>query len=248
VTGTVGKAHTRCVVRDDAEVLRRRLYAPGASATDVARYRDLGAVPTGPHPADPVRAPRRRSHALLVPLVVLALIAGGVGVARVAAHDTAAPFVAVVLPPTRIPLPSADRESVRDALASGDDVAVAAFLGAHRAPPALATATRSQLVEQSGTGSATVDLDAGSAATFQGRATVLLVLDRSAEVGWTTFRRAVDDAGLRTLERQQRRRGTQEAGGLTADTYRYSSGDRPVEIRVDAPSGVRWAVEVVFTD
>lgn len=240
------EAHTRGVAREDAEVLRRRLYAPGASAADVAHYRGL--VPAVALPTDPV--PRRgfRPRSLLVPLVVVAVIVSGVAIARVAASAATVPVVPVVLPPQRIPLSSADRASIRTALASRDDIAVAGFLVAHRAPPALLTATRSLLVEQTGTGRATVDLDPDSAATFQGRATVLLVLERSAEVGWTTYRRRVDPSGVRALERQQQRRGSQEAGGLTGDTFRYSSGDRPVEIRVDAPAGTRWAVEVVFTD
>ena len=244
--------HTRRVAREDAEGLRRRLYAPGASSADLERYRGTGPARHLPVAvADPARLPppvRRRTSALVVPLVVAVLVVGAFVVARGAGRSATASIVPVVAAPTGLTISPDDRQAVRDALASRDDAAVASFLVSHRAPPALLTASRSLLVEQTGTGTATVGVDPESAAAFRGRATVLLVLGRSSDAGWTTFRRTVDASGARTLEPQRERRGPQAAGGLTTDTYRYGSGAQPVEVRVGAPKGVRWAVEVVFTD
>lgn len=236
------EAQTRRVTRADAEGLRRRLYAPGASTADVDRYREVAPQPAARE------APRRRRLARVVPGVLMVLVVSGILLAGAAARSVTPAVVPVVAAPTVLQVSDADRRAIREALAARDDIAVAGFLLARRAPPALRTATRSLIVEQTGTGPATVGVDPESAAAFRGRATVLLVLGRAGEAGWTTFWRRVDASGIRTLERQQQRAGRQEAGDLTTATYRYGSGEQPVKVRVRAPAGVRWAVEVVFTD
>jgi hypothetical protein len=236
-------------MREDAEVLRRRLYAPGASAADVERYRGLGIAVRVVPPEDRPPVARRRSPArLLRPVALAVVILAGLALVRVAAREATPVTVPVVRAATAVAMPATDRAAMRTALAERDDVAVAGLLLAYRVPPALRTATRSLLVEQTGSGTATVPVDPQSSRVFRGRATVLLVLDRAARAGWTTSWRRVDGSGVRTLERQQERSGLQSAGEPTSATYRYGSGEQPVQVRVDAPDGVRWAVEVVFTD
>lgn len=241
------EAHTARVAREDVEGMRRRLYAPGASTADVDRYRGLGVVQRAV-PLEDRRQVLRRRPRILVPAVVAALVLSGIAVATGAARSAIPVVVPVVRAPTAIAIGPGDRETVVEALGAQDDVTVAGFLLDHRATPELLTATRSLLVEQSGIGSATVQVDPESASAFRGRATVLLVLDRSVRAGWTTYWRRVEASGALTLERQQQRAGQQPAGGLTAATYRYGSGEQPVEVKVQAPTGVRWAVEIVFTD
>lgn len=240
------------MVRDDAEALRRRLYAPGASEADVDRYRVVEPAPVRTAPAPPPPEPdeaaiplstRRR---LLLPLVALALVAavsGGIAIARATgARPTA------VLAATPIPMTTEDRQDIESTLAQGNSGGIAAFLVTHRATPALRTATRLYTLEHAGVGDGTFELTPVPAEAFQGRATVLLVLEQGGEARWTALRRQVDPSGEQQDVAQRTRGGEQAAGVLTTDTFRYASGDRPVELRVQAAPGARWGVAVVFSD
>jgi hypothetical protein len=238
------------VVRDDAEDLRRRLYAPGASADDVARFREAGPAPGAAAVLEdpPPPAPSRRGR--LVRLLVLAglgvlgvLVVTGIALAR----STTAAQEAVPAP-TPVPRTADDRLEIQDDLAVGNGAGIAAFLVTHRPPPALVHVRRAFTVERAGTGDGVAEIFPVTAATFEGHATVLMVLARSGDAGWTLLRRQVDSSGEQRLVQQRQRRGVQEAGVLTTDTFRYASGDRPVEVHVKAPAGVRWGLAVVFSD
>lgn len=235
--------HTGCVVREDAEELRRRLYAPGASADDVDRFREVApaavAVLDDPLP----RPPRRRLVPLLAVLGLAVLVVAGIAVARITTTSEAA-----VPAPTPVRMSADDRQEIEDNLAAGNGAGIAAFLVTHRSPPALLDVHRAFTFEASGTGDGVAVVSPVGAQTVEGRATVLLALARSGEGGWTVFRRQVGPGGEEQLIRQRQRAGEQEAGALTTDTFRYASGDRPVEIHVTAPAGVRWGVAVVLSD
>lgn len=244
--------------REDAEALRRRLYAPGASDEDLDRFRSSGgvepAVRTGrsaPPPPEPtaaaapvaVRAPARRRRTVLVVAAVVVLIAGGLGAVRLLADPgPTAPA------PTPVAMAAQDRRDVEDYLAAGDYAGISAFLVTHRALPQLQDATRNDIVERMGTGDAVVTLSPVPPQAVSGRATVLLVIGGGGRAGWTTLRREVDSTGEQRYVPQVRREGFQQSGLITTHTYRYTAGNRPVELRVAVPPGVRWGAAVVFTD
>lgn len=240
-------------MREDAEALRRRLYSRGASEADLERYRQAGGTaepgggrvePTSAAPRAPrVPARRRGLRAAVVAVVAVAVLGGGIAVSRLTAGSRpAAPT------PTPIAMSERDRSGLRQNLALGDYAGIAAFLVTHRAPESLQTATRADTVERTGVGDGTVSLSPVSAQAVSGRVTVLVVLAESANADWTTLRRSMDPSGEQRYVRQVQRAGPQEAGVLTTHTYRYSSGDRPIELRVSAPDGVRWGAAAVFTD
>jgi hypothetical protein len=253
------------MVREDAEALRRRLYAPGASDADRARYAALGAgddaapapvehapvevsaapVDAAPGTPPPASAParRRRARTLIIgAAVVVALIVGGITAARLAADGRPSGP-----PPTPIAMTDEDRQSLRDNLTVGGYAGIAAYLLTHRVLP-LTGATRIDPVEGKGVGKGVVSLSPVSPETVRGRATVLFVTAGAAEVTWTTLRRKVDASGEQLYVSQVQRSGFQQGGQLTTHMYRYASGDRPVELRVDVPDGVRWGAAVVFSD
>ncbi|GAA4741787.1 hypothetical protein GCM10025783_11260 [Amnibacterium soli] len=247
------------MVREDPEALRRRLYAPGASEADRARYEAAGRVakagpaqpaPREPEPpedpavpAAPPPARRRRVGAAIAGgAVVVALLVGGITAARLAADgQPSAP------PPTPVPMSDEDRRTVQENLTLGNFGGIAAFLVTHRAL-SLGDPTRVETLERRGIGEGTVRLSPVPPETVRGRATVLLVTAGSAQVDWTTLRREVDPSGEQQYVQQEERGGFQQGGQITVHTYRYGSGDRPVELHVTAPDGVRWGAAVVFTD
>jgi len=237
-------------MRDDAEALRRRLYAPGASEADVERFLAAEAVlVAGPEPSPPLEealpagAPRRRPLVVAV-LVLVALLA----VLAFAAARGAAGARDAEVPPTPLRMTEADRQDIANAFAGGSSAGIAAFLVTHRAPPALRTATRFFTEEHVGIGTATVDLEPAPAEAFSGRATVMLVLEQPGRVAWSAFRRQVDAAGEQRLVLQRQRGGDLDGEQLTSDTFRYASGDRPVQVRIQAPPGARWGFAVVYSD
>lgn len=231
--------------REDAEDLRRRLYAPGASPADVDRYRVVEPpAHEAPVPEALPAGPARRRYLLTAAVVVVAaVVATGVTVARLSAA-TESPLLA----PTPIAMSAEDRADSEQFLADGDGGGIAAFLLTHRVTPQLASATRFTTLEDAGTGDGTFEVTGVPAVAFQGRATVLLVLEHDGDARWTTFRRQVDPSGEQRLVRQRARGGHQDAGVITTDTFRYGSGDRPIEVRVQAPAGDRWGIAVVLTD
>lgn len=233
--------HTGAVVREDAETLRRRLYAPGASPADLDRYRSTGAGV----PRSAARTPPRRRGRVVVVLIVAALTAtvGGVATARLAA-DAGPPVPA----PTPVAMTAVERQEIAEQLARGDAAGIAAYLITHPSPPGLRTATRFDTVERHGVGDTVVTLSPVLTEAVQGRATVLVALARTGRAGWTAQRRTVDAAGRQRTVRQAERAGTQEAGALTTHTFRYPSGERPIELHVQVPEGTRWGIAVVFSD
>ncbi|MGT2427157.1 hypothetical protein [Amnibacterium kyonggiense] len=239
------------MMREDAEALRRRLYAPGASEADVDRFRDAGAVDAAaadPVPAGAADPPQRRpartravilgALALAVLVVVLAVAAGR------AATGTERPET----PLTVLPMTAEDRQDVADAFVDGRSAGIAAYLVTHRAPPTLRTATRLFTEEHAGTGPATVDLDPGPASAVEGRATVLVALQQAGRVSWSAFRRQVDATGEQRLVLQRERGGELDGDQLTDDAFPYRTGDRPVQVRIDAAPGARWGFAVVYSD
>jgi len=246
------------MVREDPEELRRRLYAPGASDADRDRYEAAGAVakaapaePVQVAPASAVAAPpppdapvrrRRRGTLIAGAAVVVALLVGGITAARLAADGRPSGPA-----PTPVAMSDEDRRSVEENLTLGNYAGIAAFLVTHRVL-SLGNPSRVETVEKMGVGNGTVRLSPVPPETVRGRATILFVTAGSAQAGWTTLRREVDPSGEQQFVQQVQRSGFQQGGQITTHTYRYSSGDRPVELRITVPDGVHWGAAVVFTD
>lgn len=229
-------------MREDAEALRRRLYAPGAEGDDVDRYRAAGG---GAEAAAPRRRTvrRPRASAVLVTAVILVLIVVGIGVARIAARPTPTGPA-----PTPLAVDAADRRGFEQNLEQGRAAGIAAYLITTRTLARFSGATRFDTIEDKGVGDGVITLPPIDAAAVEGRATVFLVVDVPGQVGWSTLRRTFDQAGAQQLVPQVHREGQQQPGIVTVHTYRYSSGNRPVELEVVAPDGVRWGAAVVFSD
>jgi hypothetical protein len=233
------------VVRDDAEALRRRLYAPGAAGDDVDRYRAARGGAEAQQEAPDRTAPRPRSRAGtgVAVAIAVALALGGIGVARVAARPQSTSPA-----PTPLAVEAADRGSFEQNLALGNAAGIAAYLLTTRPLPIFRGATRFDTLEDTGVGDGTVVLSPVVAEAVAGTATVLVVTDQPALIGWTTLRRKIDVSGEQEYVRQVRRESMQTAGVLTGHRFRYAPGNRPVELRIEAPEGVRWGAAVVFSD
>jgi hypothetical protein len=247
------------MAREDAEALRRRLYAPDASAEDVDRYRAVAPraevvdqaepipadapAPLAPEPLRRARPARRRRVPLVVTgLVLAAVVAVALVVPRVV--DRPADRVA----PAVVSSDAQDRVAFLQNLDIGNQAGIAAYLVTHEPPPGLTGSSRYFTIERAGVGDRQIELGRVPADAIKGRATVLLVLGADGEAGWRTLRREVDSTGEQRYVPQRTRGGQQAAGVLTGTTFRYADGDRPVLLRVDAPAGVRWGVAVVFSD
>lgn len=228
-------------MREDAEALRRRLYAPGAEGDDVDRYRAAG----GGAEAAPRRRTVRRPRAgiVLVAAIAVVLVVVGIGVARITARPTPTGPA-----PTPLAVDATERRGFEQNLEQGRAAGIAAYLITTGTLPRFSGATRFDTIEDKGVGDGVMTLPPIDAAAVQGRATVFLVVDVPGQVGWSTLRRTFDPAGAQQLVPQVHREGQQQAGIVTVHTYRYSSGNRPVELQVAAPEGVRWGAAVVFSE
>ena len=232
-------------MREDAEALRRRLYSPGAEADDVYRYRAAGGGSEAVPVAVRVRRPRRRPRVriVLVAAIAVLLVAAALGVARFSTQP-----VSTGPAPTPLAVDPADRQGFEQNLAEGKAAGIAAYLITTAPLPRFRGTSRFDTIEDKGVGGGVVTLAPVDAAAVSGRTSVFLVVDVPAQVGWSTLRRQVDPSGEERFVPEVHRESRQQAGILTIHTYRYASGDRPVELQVEAPDGVRWGAVVVFSD
>ncbi|WP_375387551.1 hypothetical protein [uncultured Amnibacterium sp.] len=246
---------------DPADDLRRRLYAPGASAADVARYRTLAGPEPEPGTAAPSPDPRpdpparRRRTALLAAgglLTALAVGAAGIAVAGGRGPDPAAtrtpPAVAVPVQ-TTLPIEVAARVGFVRALASGGDAGLLQFFldNPDARPDAIRTISRAASDEYHGTGSGTIALEPSALAERGGRMTVLVVLDDAAKFEWRATRLAQSNDRSGPEVPVDRRSGLLQPGEVGTTTIAYRSG-APTSLLVLVGEGVRWGAVVVFTD
>lgn len=186
-----------------------------------------------------------RGRPALAAVVAAVVLVGGVVAVRAASSDPVEDLPA----PRQLAADRADRQAFEENLAVGGQAGISAYLVTHPSPRGLRGATRFDTIERNGAGPAAIDLTpVPPEAVSGGRATVLLVLAESGRAVWSTVRRERDSSGQERYVRQVRRGGEQLAGVLTATTFRYGAGDRPVRLRIDVPDGARWGVAVVFSD
>jgi hypothetical protein len=84
-------------------------------------------------------------------------------------------------------------------------------------------------------------------APASGRATVILVVSRSARVGWTLSAAPYLHAGDANNVIGTRA-GDAEPGTPSFASLRYHVATAPAVLRVEVPDGVRWGVAVVLSD
>jgi hypothetical protein len=241
----------------DLEALRRACYAPGATDDDRERYRaalDAQAA-TAPAPlrtAAPARRRRGRPALLLAPAVAAAVCIAAIATPHPAPTPTgsATTFASVFHRPQRAiaPAPRASvgagaRTAFLANLGRGRDAGIRGFLAVNPTA-ALLHANRSAIVELHGTGAATRAIDTGTSWSGHGHATVLLVLGSEARAGWTAYRRYTSGGGSSALVS---RAGERAAGALTATTFDYGAGAKPVRLTVEVPDGVTWGAAVLLT-
>ena len=192
------------------EALRRRLYSPGATQEDRARYRAAvdaaratSAEPRPPVPwnteapvaAVPARPPGRHRR---LAVAVGSVAAVGVAIAVVAPHrpastpSTEASHAAIraaavhsagPLPPSPVSIDDATRAAFLRGLERGGSPGIVRFLVTHRVAADLAT-TPLHLIERHGSGPQALALDAPAAPLAPGHATVFLVTGLAGWAGW----------------------------------------------------------------
>ena len=247
----------------ELEALRQRLYVPGATQQDrdafaaaeaeqaaaraAAASRSAVDEPAAGPP--PMRDPGRPARAVPRRL----LVAGaGVGVAALAAASASALLARPQGPTPRAPITLAlteeDRVELLQNLARGGAAGIGAYLVTHRSPPGLGDATSYTTAELHGRGPAVVAIDPDGFVPDAGRATVLVVADRSGAVSWTASRLGTAGSPAVRLIRITSRGGDQVAGALTTATFSYTAGRRPVRLAVTVPDDVRWGAAVVLSD
>ncbi|MCU1472746.1 hypothetical protein [Amnibacterium sp.] len=261
--------------RDEVSVeeLRRRLYSPGATGEDHARYRAAieaaQAARIEPPPADepvpetPSDAPSprlsRRPRGLMVAVGSGAVVIATLAV--LALHPPApspptpavqAPVRAETLdpadappPPSPVDIDEGTRAGFLRNLEAGRTAGIGPYLAAHLAG-SLGTAVP-RVLEWRGRGPETLTLVRPAAALAQGRATVFLVTELAGWAGWTAYRAGTAYEGRDYLQTEAGRAGNQEGGALTAGSFDSASGDRPLRLDVDVPAGVPWGLAIAFS-
>lgn len=226
--------------------MRRRLYAPGVTAQDVARYEAAAGVPEEePAPAPPP-APRRPRRAVVVGAAVLAavvLVGAAVALSRTAERRAATASPTATIPnviDARVPLAASMRTALVARLRDGRSAGMLDLVEADPGlrPPQLTTVGRAASTEYSGTGPTVLRLDPSALAERGGRATVIVVL---AGTGGYTWRA---DRGERLIAAHA---SAAQAGEPVASTFAYGPG-APDRLLLLVPDRARWGAVVVFTD
>ncbi|GAA2753645.1 hypothetical protein [Amnibacterium kyonggiense] len=233
---------------EELDALRRRLYAPGVTAQDVARYEAAAGVPeAAPAPASPPAAPRRPRRAALIGVAVLAaavLVGATLAVARTTEHratPSASPTATIPeVIDARVPLAASMRTALVARLRAGRSAGMLDLVEADPGlrPPQLTTVGRAASTEYSGTGPTVLRLDPSALAERGGRATVIVVL---AGTGGYTWRA---DRGERLIAAHA---SAAQAGAPVASTFAYGPG-APDRLLLLVPDRARWGAVVVFTD
>lgn len=267
------RAYDRRVAGADRDeilaALRARVYGPHATEADRLRYRAAvdaaaaspaaeGAPGGGAEPAadsDPADGPlvpipsTRRGRGL--PRRRAALITAGVAVlaaVTAVAVETTRTSETGLVQPSPVTSDGESQLEFEQALGTGGDAGIAAYLVTHRSPPALRSATRFTTVELHGVGDAIRTLRPPAIGATAGRATVFFVQSTDSVASWRVLASLASTQGDADSPVLAARGGLQDAGVLTSATIRYPSGRMPVQLRVTVPDGVRWGAAVVYSD
>jgi hypothetical protein len=251
---------------DRSDALRRRLYAPDATAEDLAAFRATQAAPPSTSPpreaVDPVPPPTvdgRHGHrgrvlaavggVLLVAAVVGALLTTRSVGASIAPTTAASPRVAEPDAQARIPASSAARMRFAMSLQMGDHAGILDYFlkNPTALPPMLRTPRHADSTEYSGQGSSTIALDPSALAEHGGRVTVVLVTDRTATFSWDAGRIAQHNDRSGPVVTLASHAGSAQVGEPVSVTFRYT-GSPPARLSLYLDDTVKWGAVVVFTD
>lgn len=234
----------------DEDALRRRLYAPDATDSDVARYVAI-APPLPDALPEPATAPPRRRHGLalagagligaaLLGVLAATLAGGSVAAPRPSARVTPTPPVDAVL------TTATSRDTFVASLDDGDAAGLAPYFLAHpeSLPGPLRTTTRADSDEYHGSKDTAITLDPSPAALRGGRLTVVIVAARDTELRWNAT--AEGDGRLVNVPGAARVLHL-TAGVPVSATVRYS-GEAPSTLVVIDRADVPWGALVTFTN
>jgi hypothetical protein len=224
--------------------LRRRIYAPDATAEDGERYRAaLAAAEGGPVSDLPVAGPRRSPKApgiRLVAATLAVLVAAALAalLPRVAAGPTVPAFSPITIDATA-------RAQLLRNLAEGGPPGLTTYLLTHRT--FRSTALRQNPMEHWGIGPGAVSLTLSQPSTEPGTVAVVLVCDHAGAASWTAFSLRPEPGSDDPQGPLADRTGRLDAGVPAAATFSYPAGHPPLRLWIEVPKGVRWGAEVLFT-
>lgn len=238
---------------DPLDPLRRRLYAPRATAADVDRYVEAAGARPSTAESSPEAAPhvRRRSRTVIVvaALVVVGLLVAAITVGSTV-HRSSAPTPAVRTAETQVlAVPAPPRAAFVRNLRAGRDAGLSAYFFAHpeARPAQLTTLQRAATEEHHGRGAQVVRLAPSSAADHGGRLTVILILADGGAAGWSASRTATGTGHVPVEQVVAAARDGYAPGAPAGVTVRYA-GKAPDRLRVQAPEGDPFGVVAVFSN
>ncbi|HEY8320078.1 MAG TPA: hypothetical protein VIG76_14755 [Amnibacterium sp.] len=240
----------------EVDALRRRLYAPDASAEDLERYRaaeqadsDLAAV-TPASEAAPVRRGRLLGVGAVLAALGVAAVGLAVGTRPPAVAPSLAPAASAAAPAQALidyealAIPAAVRTSFVDEVRRGHPIGLQQYFDDHPAqqPRQVVSGLRENSVEQAGTGSALLDIPPAGAATDGGQLTLVLTVDRPTTARWSLVAPGNrDDGDWVALDAVQGRPGLPAVASLPYTPL------RPTRVAITVPAGVRWDLMTIFT-
>ena len=241
----------------EVDALRRRLYAPDATAADLERYRAVEQVDAAPGTTEPAAGTShvRRGPVLSAAGVLVVLGVAAVGLALGTSAPTATPTLAPApsaAPPTQVvadyealAIPPAVRTAFVEEVRRGRPIGLQQYFTDHPAqqPRQVLSGLRENSVEQAGTGSAVLDIPTAGAAGDGGQLTLVLTVDRPTTAQWSLVAPGNRDDGDRiALDDVQGLPGQPAVASLPYTPL------RPTSLAITVPAGVHWDLMTIFTD
>ncbi|MGT2427129.1 hypothetical protein [Amnibacterium kyonggiense] len=223
------------------DALRRRLYRPGSTESDVLRYLAERSDVAPDAPPETVPAlPRARIRRLLPAAALTATAAAAVA-------------VALVVPPGRPPAPrpsalgsatSSPAPVLVQDIGDGDTLTVPRRASSTGVPAAVAVDGAAVVGQRfAGSGNALLVIDPPRGSTRGGVATVAVTAAGPVPVAWRALAPVYRGRWIPVSAVLARGSSTGPAGAIAPRSFRYAAAP-PSRVAVIAPAGVRWSVVV----